>query len=189
MSPWWWWSAVGTSRKIDALPSDLVLQSIIIPGEKTQEGVLIQAAVLPWLELVKWLTNHQDKAHQIHWRTWEEIIAAAYERQGWEVTLTPGSDDKGRDVIAVKKGIGALRFLEQVKAYKPDHLVTANEVRAFYGVMNLDQNATKGIISTTSDFAPKVAEEFASVIPYRLELKSRSILIPWLKSVADGSKK
>src|SRR6516225_9135365 len=60
--------------------------------------------------------------YQLNPRKWEELIAGAYELAGFdEVILTPRSGDKGRDVIAVKKGIGCIRFLEEVKAYKPDH--------------------------------------------------------------------
>jgi restriction system protein len=58
----------------------------------------------------------------------KEIIAGAYHRSGFdEVILTPRSGDHGRDVIAIKKGIGSIRVIDQVKAYKPGHLVTAVE--------------------------------------------------------------
>jgi hypothetical protein len=35
------------------------------------------------------------------------------------VTLTPRSGDHGRDVIAIKKALGFVRIIDQVKAYKP----------------------------------------------------------------------
>ncbi|MBI2360629.1 MAG: restriction endonuclease [Deltaproteobacteria bacterium] len=70
----------------------------------------------------------------IDWRKLEEIIAGAYEREGWpEVVLTPRSGDRGRNVIATKPGIGSIRIIDQVKAYAPDHPVTADEVRAVLG--------------------------------------------------------
>jgi len=47
---------------------------------------------------------------------WEEIIAGAYKKAGFdEVTLTPRSGDLGRDVIAIKKGLGSVRVIDQVK--------------------------------------------------------------------------
>jgi restriction system protein len=52
-----------------------------------------------------------------------------------EVTLTPRSGDLGRDVIAVKRGLGTVRVIDQVKAYGPSHLVTADDVRALLGVL------------------------------------------------------
>jgi restriction system protein len=54
------------------------------------------------------------------------------------VTLTPRSGDYGRDVIAVKRGLGFIRVIDRVKAYKPDHLVTADDVRALMGVLQGD---------------------------------------------------
>ena len=48
----------------------------------------------------------------------EEIIAAAYDKAGFDdVILAPRPGDYGTDIIAIKKGFGSVRFIEQVKAY------------------------------------------------------------------------
>jgi restriction system protein len=65
------------------------------------------------------------------------------------------TSDHGRDVIAVKRGLGFVRVIDQVKAYKPTHLVTADDVRALIGVLHGD-GASKGFLTTTSDFAPRL---------------------------------
>jgi restriction system protein len=114
---------------------------------------------------------------------WEEIVAGAYQKAGFdEVILTPRSGDKGRDVVATKNGVGSIRIFDQVKAYKPGHVVTAEEVRAMLGVITGAGNVSKGVISTTSTFAPRVAEDeyLKPYIPYRLELKPRDTLLRWL---------
>ena len=105
-----------------------------------------------------------------------------------EVILTPRSGDKGRDVIATKYGIGSIRFFDQVKAYRPGHLVKAAEVREMIGVITGAANVSKGIITTTSDFAPRVAEDtfIKPFIPYRLELKPRDDLLAWLAGLSTG---
>jgi restriction system protein len=107
-------------------------------------------------------------------RKWEEIIAANYERSRKfdDVILTPRSGDFGRDIIAVKHGFWSVRIIESVKHYAADHLVRADEVRALSGVLHGDQKATKGILSTTSDFAPRIVEDpyIAPLVPTRLEL-------------------
>ena len=56
------------------------------------------------------------------------------------------------------------------------------------GVLNLDKGASKGIITTTSEFAPGVEKDkdIAELLPTRLELKPRGALLDWLGSVADG---
>ena len=83
-----------------------------------------------------------------------------------------------RDVIAVKRGLGVVRVIDQVKAYKPGHLVTADDVRALIGVLHGD-GASKGFLTTTSDFAPRLEADplIAHFIPSRLELINGTALL------------
>lgn len=167
---------------------NLLLQTIVIPGDKTDEGQLIQAVDIPWGEIVRLLQKDPTVAYQIPWRKWEEIIAGAYKKAGFEeVTLTPQSGDYGRDIIAVKKGIGEIRIIDQVKAYKPGHLVTAEEVRALMGVLQGD-GASKGFLTTTSDFAPRLKDDplISPFIPSRLELTNGEALLKRLKNLNEG---
>ena len=76
------------------------------------------------------------------WRKWE--IAGAYVEQGFEVILTPRSKDKGRDIIA-SSSLGKIRIIDQVKAYRPGHIVTAEEVRAMVGVLVAGRKCLKGV--------------------------------------------
>ena len=118
--------------------------------------------------------------YQIEPRKWEEIIAAAYDKAGFdEVILTPRSGDLGRDVIAIKKGFGSVKFIEQVKAYSPGHLVKADEVRSLLGVLQAEQDASKAIFTTTSAFAPKLKEDrlIKPFLPTRLELVDKERLL------------
>jgi restriction system protein len=121
-------------------------------------------------------------------RLWEEIVAGAYKKAGFdEVILTPHSGDHGRDVIAVKKGLGSIRVIDQVKAYKPGHLVTANDVRALFGVLQGD-GASKGFVTTTSDFAPLIKEDplLMPFMPSRLELINGAMLLKRLQELAGS---
>jgi restriction system protein len=119
----------------------------------------------------------------------EEIVAAAYERAGWdEVILTPRSGDHGRDVIAARKGFGAIKIYEQIKRYKAGHVVTAAEVRELAGVLLIEQNVSKAILTTTPQFAPGVATDdlLQRLMPYRLELKNGRQLRDWLDSIESN---
>jgi len=165
---------------------NLLLQTIVIPGEKTSEGRIIEAVSIPWFEIINILKEDPTIAFQIPPDKWEEIVAGAYKKSGFdEVILTPRSGDFGRDVIAIKKGIGQIRVIDQVKAYKPDHLVKANDVRALMGVLHAD-GASKGFLSTTSDFAPKIKEDplIVPLIPKRLELINGPKLFKRLEELA-----
>jgi len=164
----------------------LLLQTVIVPGAKTSEGQLIEAVTIPWFEMIAHIEKDPASVYQIGPRKWEEIIAGAYKKAGWdEVILTPRSGDYGRDVIATKWGIGSVRVIEQVKAYKPGHLVNADEVRALMGVLHED-TASKGFLSTTSDFAPRLREDplIRPLIPSRLGLINRETLINRLREMA-----
>jgi restriction system protein len=119
-------------------------------------------------------------AFQMTPRQWEEMVAGAYERAGAEeVILTPRSVDGGRDVIAL------IRVIDQVKAYTPGHLVTADDVRALFGVVVADR-ASKGFLTTTSDFAPQLRDDplMAEQIGPRLELVNGTQLLARLKKLA-----
>jgi restriction system protein len=181
-------AALTTFERNNALldtPS-LLVQAVIVPGKDTREGQLIEAVALPWFAIIEELNRDPAIAHQIAPRTWEEIIAGAYQKSGFdEVTLTPRSGDLGRDVIAVKRGLGTVRVIDQVKAYGPGHRVTADDVRALLGVLHGDK-ASKGFLTTTSDFAPKLPEDrlLTPFMPAQLELINGVALLARLKELA-----
>lgn len=163
----------------------LLLQTVIVPAGKTSEGQLIEAVTEPWFEIIEVLKKDPAVAYQISDRKWEEIVAGAYQRAGFdEVILTPRSGDYGRDIIATIRGIGFIRVIDQVKAYKPGHLVTADDVRALIGVLHGD-GASKGFLTTTSDFAPKLKDDplIVPFMPSRLQLINGDQLLARLEEL------
>lgn len=78
-------------------------------------------------------------------------------------------------------------MIDQVKAYKPGHLITANDVRALLGVLQGD-GASKGFITTTSDFAPRIKGDplLIPFMPSRLELINGTMLLERLQQLARG---
>ena len=119
-------------------------------------------------------------------RKFEEFIADSYARAGYKVILTPRSGDGGVDVIAEKPGFGAVKILDQSKAYAPDRVVSANDVRALMGTLSTNPSASKAVLTTTSNFAPGVETEFANFLPTRLELRNGENLLAWLRRVKAG---
>jgi restriction system protein len=169
---------------------EVILKAILTFGARDKEGQLIEAVTIPWFEVIKLIQGDPRAAYEIDPRKWEEIIAGAYCLAGFdEVILTPRSADKGRDVIATKNGVGSIRIFDQMKAYKPGHLVTAEEVRAMLGVITGGDNVSKGVVTTTSQFAPRLLEDpyINKYVPYRLELKPRETLLEWLREVSAKS--
>lgn len=169
---------------------NLLLQTVIVAGARTAEGKLIEAVAVPWFDIVALLQRDPSIAYQISPEKWEEIVAGAYKNAGFdEVTLTPRSGDYGRDVIAVKKALGVVRVIDQVKAFHPDHLVDANDVRALMGVLQTD-GASKGFLTTTSDFAPRIRTDplIVPFMPSRLELVDGKTLLAKLDELARRRK-
>jgi restriction system protein len=164
----------------------LIVQSVVIARTKADEGRLIEAVAEPWFEIIEAILRDPTIAHQLGARKWEEIVAGAYVRAGFDdVILTPTSGDRGRDIIATKYGMGTVRVIDQVKAFKPGHLVTANDVRALMGVLHSD-GASKGFVTTTSGFAPRLLRDplIAPLMPSRLELVDGARLVCRLSELA-----
>lgn len=181
-------AAARSRSRSDEPPPAVVLKALLDFGGNTDDGRLVRAVALPWFEIMERFRRDPSSIYEIDWRRWEEIIAGAYQKAGFdEVVLTPRSGDGGRDVIATKWGVGSVRFFDQVKAYKPGHLVTAEEVRAMAGVIHGYPNVSKGIVTTTSEFAPGIADDpsIGTFIPHRLELKPRDVLLPWLAELSS----
>lgn len=166
----------------------LLLQTVVEPAGNVTDGTIIRAVTLPWFEIIEWMMRDPRRAFEVGPRLWEEIIAGAYQRARFDrVILTPRSGDLGRDVIAEKKGLGVIRVIDQVKAYGPDHRVTADDVRALLGVVMAD-GASKGFLTTTSTFAPGLRTDRLLVpfVPSRLELVDGRMLMQRLRALALG---
>jgi restriction system protein len=133
-----------------------------------------------------YIARDPDFLFNVPWRRLEELIAGAYEREGYiNVNLTPRSRDQGRDIIAEKPGSCAIRIVDQVKAYAPGHRVSADDVRAMIGVLASDLNVSKGFVTTTAEFAPGIFTEpsLTQFMPYRLDLRDGPKLRGWLIDV------
>lgn len=168
--------------------ASLTIGGLIIPERQEAEGVLVKSYAAAWVEITRYLGDDWSLAFKIDSRAWEELLAGAFDKEGFKVTLTPRCGDHGRDVIALKDGVGCMRILGSMKAFGPDHLVTREHVHEMLGVVTAE-GATKGIIATTSDFAPRIldAPGPAACVPYRLELMNGGQLQKWLKELAtDG---
>lgn len=171
--------------------SVLLLQSVVSFHGSVADGQLVQCLSVPWQAIVSEIERNPNFLPQFatQHRRFEEFLAASYERAGFEVTLTPQRGDRGRDVIATLRGLMTVRILDQAKAYKPGHLVTHDDVRAMLGTLATDSNASKGVITTTSDFQPGIlsGDEFDRFVPYRLELKNGLQLSQWLSDIKKST--
>jgi restriction system protein len=178
------------SAEAEFVPSSslpvLLAQTCIEVLRKVPEGEIIRAVTFPLRQIVEMLSNDFNQVFQIDYRKWEEIVAETYMASKLydEVTLTPRTGDGGRDIIAVKHGWWSLRVIESVKRYKPGLEVTADEVRSLLGVLAGEAKTSKGVISTTWEFAPKIKENLLiqQYVPSRLELINGTALLQRMKA-------
>lgn len=169
-------------------PLSLVVGTVITPYGTTDDGRLVYAAsVIPWKAIIEAIERDPMCIKEIDSYKWEELIAAAFDKAGYDqVVLTPRRGDRGRDVIVTNFGVGSLRILGSVKAFKPGHLVTLDDVRALMGVVGSDRSASKGMLLTTSDFAPGVRTDpfIAPQLPYRIELMNGVQMLSWFRKLS-----
>jgi restriction system protein len=167
--------------------ASIAVNGLIVPDSQTSEGLLIKSYADVWVEIAQRLGEDWNLAFQLSASQWEEMLAGALSKTGYEVTLTPRSGDHGRDVIAVKHGIGCIRMLGSMKAYAPHHLVDRAHVDEMLGVLTREASVSKGIIATTSGFAPRLREApgMDRVLPYRLELIDGAALQRWLTDLSN----
>ena len=112
-------------------------------------------------------------------RRFEEVIAELLALQGYNVDLTPPSQDGGFDIYAARKdGLGQFLFLVECKRYTPPNKVGVSIVRSLHGVVQQKQ-ANAGIV-VTSSFFTKGAQEFQQSIPYQMQLQDYVALQKWL---------
>ncbi len=170
-------------------PSILLTTEIISRQSKTTDGHIIEVIALPWLKIYEELKLDPDFLFNFtkYSLKFEEFIAAAYSAQGDHVILTPGSNDKGVDVIVENK-FGKFRIIEQCKAYSPHRKVSRNDVDALITVLKYrNKNAQKAILTTTSEFAPFLLQDelVKSLYPDTLELRNGFALMKWLAIVVN----
>ena len=166
----------------------LSLSGIIIPERQVSAGILLRSTSVVWQEIAEKLGTDWTIAYQLSPENWEEIVAGAFKKSGYDVVLTPRSGDHGRDVIATRSGIGCVKIIGSVKAYKPDRVVPYDHIRALLGVMAGERDVSKGIIATTSDFPPNVETDpfIAPFMPTRLELMNGERLQSWLAEIQNN---
>ena len=136
--------------------------------------------------MIGWLAAHPEQMYHLQPRKFEEVLAAIFRAQGYEVELTPASRDGGLDLRLVRKDTtGEVLTLVEAKRYSAVRRVQVGIVRSLYGVVE-EQRASKGLVVTTSFFT-KGARSFQRNLPYRLQLADFDNVLDWLKSYRRGA--
>ena len=161
-------------------------QALVVPDKR-----LILAAkprIITTNELlIEKLQKEPEGLYALHPRKFEEIIADLMEDMGYDVELTPRSNDGGKDILASQMTEhGKMLCLVEAKRYSITNPVQVALVRQLYGTL-CNANATSAMLVTTSRFT-RGAREFQQNNEYRLSLRDYGGVVQWLDGYRAGSR-
>lgn len=131
-------------------------------------------------EFIAYATKHPEILHELTPFQFEELIADVLKDMGCEIQLTPKTRDHGRDILAVfPSPVGKLLTIVECKRYKPQNKIGVDIVERFLYTIDRTDNASCGLIATTSSFSEDV-NKIARDLPYKLKLKDFEGIRDWI---------
>jgi restriction system protein len=136
-------------------------------------------------EMFAYFARHPDQMRLIPPRKFEELVAAIFRNNGFDVTLTPETRDGGIDIFAVQKNVfgGDLLHLVECKRYAAANKVGIGVVQRLAGVVD-QHRANRGIIVTTSSFTED-AEDVRRMMPHKLAFGPFTDLSQWIAKIHE----
>lgn len=134
-------------------------------------------------EMFAYFTRHPDQMRLIPPRRFEELVAAIFKNNGFDVTRTPETRDGGIDIFAVQKNVlgGDLLHLIECKRYAANNKVGIGVVQRLAGIVD-QHRANRGVIVTTSTFTED-ADEVRRMMPYKLAFAPYTDLTRWIEEI------
>jgi transcriptional regulator with XRE-family HTH domain len=143
--------------------------------------VLVSDLVLANDALLRRLQRHPTEVHRLSPREFEELVAEALARQGYDVSLTPIAKDGGKDMFVMSRSaLGGALYVVECKKYAADRPVGVGVVRQLHGVVQAER-LTGGIVATTSYFSQD-AREFTTHVKYQLSLADFADVRAWIRA-------
>lgn len=170
--------------------TEILLRRLAVAGStKIDEGVASEMLSVLGVQTTKQgpISNNSE-FDALSGIEFERLITGLLERMGFRTEMTKASGDGGVDIVAtLNRPIVGGRYIIQCKRYAPNSLVGAALVREFYGALNADRGAIKGILITTSGFTTQ-AKEFARGLPIELIGRDqlRQLLVQYEAGLADS---
>jgi restriction system protein len=92
----------------------------------------------------------QELFRSLEPRQFEILVELLYERMGYETTLTPYTNDGGKDIIAVSNQVGRKEII-YIECKNSSKGIGPKIIRALVGIVTNDR-ATKGVVVSSSYF-------------------------------------
>lgn len=122
---------------------------------------------------------------RMHWRQFEHLTAEFFRRLGYRVTIGPGRNDGGKDVVAVKDHeiVGPEMIYIQCKRLGEGYEVEIDHVKALWATIS-DDRVTRGMIAATSRLATG-AKSYCDARSYRLKAAEGDNIKEWIRHMAS----
>ena len=175
------------AREIAPLSEEAVASALRTPSILGPDGHPVNAAEAKRVDIaitrvssaiLERIRAQPSLMQQLHWRDFEALIAELFERDGFDVTPTPASGDRGVDMfVAQRRGLGSVMYVVECKRYTRP--IAPNIVREFAWVIDRHR-ATGGVLATTSSFTPGSRREQEREMEFRMTLADYSALRRWV---------
>jgi HJR/Mrr/RecB family endonuclease len=163
----------------DENENTVLFEDILFTSIPQYSTKIISTSTEVWSKIISNLTLDPSEIMNLSPRKFEELVAELLVRENMQVHLTRPTKDGGVDIFAeTTTHFGKHLYLVECKHYAKRNKIGVSIVRALYGILE-DQNATKGIIVTTSDFT-KGANDFKYLHKNRLDFKNYDSIVKWL---------
>jgi HJR/Mrr/RecB family endonuclease len=160
----------------------LLFEDILFSSIRQNSEIIIKTSAEIWSETIAKLADNPVGLMELSPRKFEELVAELLIRENMHIRLTRKTKDGGIDIFAeVDTILGRHLYLVECKRYAKTNPVGVSIVRSLYGVVE-SQNATKGIIITTSNFT-RGSKTFSDSHKNRMDLKNYDSLVNWLKKI------
>ena len=120
----------------------------------------------------------------MYWRNFERLTAEYFDRNGYAVTLGPGSKDGGVDIRLWPKDSDKTLpplMLIQCKRYKQGSLVDVEYVKALWSDVDFE-GAQSGLIATTARISPD-GKRVCEARKYPLAFAENEAVKGWTRSM------
>lgn len=129
--------------------------------------------------LVAYAKENPEFVRQLHWRTFERLVAELLEAAGWEVLeLTRGSKDRGVDIYAALPGTGG-STIAVIDCKKYCDKIGVETVRSVAG-LKLQHNAAVGMLVTTSYYTSGARDLERNELSAHVQLHDFDQVKEWL---------
>jgi restriction system protein len=168
------------SRNVDS--GDLVALNDLFKSEKLplDQGHFINQSFINYLDA------NPSRLGDMNWRQFEGLTAEWFQRQGYEVEIGPGRNDGSVDLRIWQDGAAPgtpPTVIVQCKRQKSK--VGKVIVKALHDDM-VDENASSGLIVTTSDLEPGAAAVIAAR-SYPITTANRGAVHAWVRAMRKPS--